>query len=404
LIFSSTKENGKDTLVYSTRLIDSDTGAKADSKPFLLPSRLIAPRMGIGSMTSYWMPESISVDDKYVALTMYYGHSYRPLYIVDITEANPTPKMVTLPGASEKVEETSYGSAMFSCNLTQAHMLYLITDAFGDFASVVTYDTHARTVVHITTPGTPDLRPLRPVPWETDGLLVTSTALFFCANVEGWQTMYAMSLSSSGAGAGESANRVLEVRMRNWEGSPVAYTANVPNGRPNELVVGFSSFRMNGFLALLDFSNAFEDGAEPERDEQGNFFVSISPRAYHQAAPSPPRFNVHPPKLLRFKSFDGLEVPCMYYHPEGGNAAVPVVINIHGGPEGQSTAETKMCVPFSGFAFGLTVMWILASFIHGYLLNELGCAVIYPNVRGSTGYGKRYCAMDDVFKREDSVK
>jgi len=46
----------------------------------------------------------------------------------------------------------------------------------------------------------------------------------------------------------------------------------------------------------------------------------------------------------------------------------------------------------------------MASFIHGYLLNELGCAIIYPNVRGSTGYGKRYCALDDVFKREDSVK
>ena len=46
----------------------------------------------------------------------------------------------------------------------------------------------------------------------------------------------------------------------------------------------------------------------------------------------------------------------------------------------------------------------MASFIHDYLLNELGCAVVYPNARGSTGYGKRYCAMDDVFKREDSVK
>lgn len=41
-------------------------------------------------MTSYWIPESISVDDKYVALTIYYGHSYRLLYIVDITVADPT--------------------------------------------------------------------------------------------------------------------------------------------------------------------------------------------------------------------------------------------------------------------------------------------------------------------------
>ncbi|KAI9512128.1 Alpha/Beta hydrolase protein [Russula earlei] len=381
LVFASTKENGKDTLVYATTLINSDTGARADSNPFLLPSRVIAPKMEDLKGMSYWIPESISVDDKHVALTMYHGHSYRPLYIVDITATDgKAPELVTLPDVTERAEETSYSSATFSRDPTQAHVLYLITNAFGDFASVVAYDTLARTVVNITTPEPPDLRPLRQIPWETGGLLVTPAALFFYANVEGWQTLYALPLS----GAGSLAPEVLEVRMRDWEGSPVAYAANVRNDRPNELVVHFNSFRMNGFLASIDFTHVFEDGAEPERDEFGNFFVSVAPRPYRQATPSPPRFKVHPPKLLKFKSFDGLEVPCMYYHPEGGKTAVPVVIQIHGGPASQSTAETRV-------------------FIHGYLLNELGCAVIYPNVRGSTGYGKRYCAMDDVFKREDSV-
>ncbi|KAI0286486.1 hypothetical protein BC826DRAFT_80469 [Russula brevipes] len=193
--------------------------------------------------------------------------------------------------------------------------------------------------------------------------------------------MYTMLLS------GAHTRRVLKVRMCAWEGSPPGFgcAANVHNGSPNELVVHFNSFRVSGFLAFFDISPAFEGGGEPERDELGNAFISVVPRAYRQAAPSPPRFNVRPPKFLRFKSFDGLEVPCMYYHPEEGKTAVPVVINIHGGPEGQSTAETRI-------------------FIHGYLLNELGCAIIYPNVCGSTGYGKRYCAMNDVFKREDSVK
>jgi dipeptidyl aminopeptidase/acylaminoacyl peptidase len=49
---------------------------------------------------------------------------------------------------------------------------------------------------------------------------------------------------------------------------------------------------------------------------------------------------------------------------------------------------------------GLTIF----SPIHDYILNEMGCAVIYPNVRGSSEYGKRYLAADDVEKREDSVK
>jgi len=356
LVFASTKENGKDTLIYFTRLINSETGAKADSNSLLLPSRLIAPKIGTG--TSLWTPESISVDDKHVALTMYHGHSYRPLYIVDITDTDiKTPELITLPGVTEKAEETSYSSPRFSRDSAQAHVLYLITNAFGDFASVVAYDSLARTILHITTPEPPlDLHPLRPIPWETTGLLVTPTALFFRANVEGWKTMYAMPLfSGTNASASTSARdgsvartgKVLEVRMRNWEGSPVGYTANVRNGRPNELVVHFNSFRMNGFLAALDFSHVFEDGVEPERDEQGNFFVYVSPKAYRQAAPSPPLFKVHPPKLLKFKSFDGLEVPCMYYHPDKGKTAVPVVIQIHGGPASQSTAETRMSVPCS---------------------------------------------------------
>ncbi|MEO7650477.1 MAG: prolyl oligopeptidase family serine peptidase, partial [Bryobacteraceae bacterium] len=62
----------------------------------------------------------------------------------------------------------------------------------------------------------------------------------------------------------------------------------------------------------------------------------------------------------------------------------PVIINIHGGPAAQSRP---------GF---------LAR--DNYYLNELGVALIYPNVRGSTGYGKTYLDLDDGAKREDSVK
>jgi len=353
-VFASTKENGKDTLVYSTRLINSDTGAKADSNPFLLPSRLIAPKIGKG--TTFWIPESISVDDKYVALTMYHGYSYRPLYILDISRVDhKIPELVNLPGVTEKAEETLFSAARFSHDPAQAHMLYVITNAFGDFASVVAYDTLTGTVIHITTPERPDLHPIRAIPWETRSLLVTPAALFFLANVEGWQTMYTMPLSGAGASVSARSRVVFEVRMRDWEGSPVAYAPNVRNSRPNELVVQFNSFRMNGFLTLIDFSRVFEVGnAQPEQDEQGNLYLSLAPRAYLQATPSSPRFQVHPPKLLKFKSFDGLEVPCMYYHPENGKTVVPVVINIHGGPASQSTAETRMLVPSSGFVTQLT--------------------------------------------------
>ena len=338
LIFASTKENGKDTLVYSAKLIDSNTGAVADKTPFILPSRIIASKK-VDQRTTFWSPESVSLDDKQVALTLSNGYAESPLYIVDVSGESPKePELITLPGATEKLGETSYRSPRFSRNPAQAHVLYVITNAFGDFASVVAYDTRNKTVTHITTPE-PGFRALRPIPWETGGLLVTPAALFFRANVEGWQTMYAIPFS------GAHANKVLEVRFsQDWEGSPVGYATNVRNGRPNELVVHFNSFRMNGFLASLDFSRAFETEAAAERDEQGNLFLSVTPTAYRQAAPSPPQFKVYPPKVLKFKSFDGLEVPCMYYHPNERKTAVPVIINIHGGPESQSTADTRMSV------------------------------------------------------------
>ncbi len=91
------------------------------------------------------------------------------------------------------------------------------------------------------------------------------------------------------------------------------------------------------------------------------------------------------PALVKWKSFDGLEISGFLYRPSAQfTGKRPVIINIHGGPEGQS----------------------LPVFIgrNNYFLNELGVAIIFPNVRGSTGYGKTFVALDNGPKREDSVK
>ncbi len=91
------------------------------------------------------------------------------------------------------------------------------------------------------------------------------------------------------------------------------------------------------------------------------------------------------PDLIRWKSFDGLEISGFLYRaPENFTGKRPVIINIHGGPEGQSQPI------FQGR--------------NNFFLNELGVSIIYPNVRGSTGYGKTFVAMDNALKRLDSVK
>jgi len=89
------------------------------------------------------------------------------------------------------------------------------------------------------------------------------------------------------------------------------------------------------------------------------------------------------PTLIRFKSFDGKEIPAFLYKPEGAGP-FPVVINIHGGPEAQA---------FPTFSPNIQ-----------YMLREMKVAVLVPNVRGSSGYGKSYLQLDNGFLRKDSVK
>src|SRR5262249_46304471 len=88
------------------------------------------------------------------------------------------------------------------------------------------------------------------------------------------------------------------------------------------------------------------------------------------------------PELHRFESFDGESVPVFLYRPPGTDAA-PVVIMIHGGPESQLRP-------------------IFSPLAQYFATN--GYAVAAPNVRGSTGYGKRYEHLDDVRKRLDAVR
>jgi dipeptidyl aminopeptidase/acylaminoacyl peptidase len=92
------------------------------------------------------------------------------------------------------------------------------------------------------------------------------------------------------------------------------------------------------------------------------------------------------PKLITWKTVDGREISGWLYKPAARPAGgkYPVAIVIHGGPEGQSRPT------FLGR--------------NNYLLNDLGVALIYPNVRGSVGYGKTFTQLDNGFKREDTYK
>ncbi len=89
------------------------------------------------------------------------------------------------------------------------------------------------------------------------------------------------------------------------------------------------------------------------------------------------------PRLSRYPSFDGLEIPGYLFLPrEAEPRNLPVIVYVHGGPESQTRP-----------VYNPIVQYLAAS----------GYAVLEPNVRGSTGYGYRYQSLDDVRLRMDSV-
>ena len=92
------------------------------------------------------------------------------------------------------------------------------------------------------------------------------------------------------------------------------------------------------------------------------------------------------PSLVRWPSFDGKSISGFAYKPDPAAfpGKRPVIINIHGGPESQFRPA------FMG--------------AYNYYVTRLGCTAIFPNVRGSSGYGKTFLTLDDGRRREDSVK
>ncbi|MCU0620493.1 MAG: prolyl oligopeptidase family serine peptidase [Gemmatimonadales bacterium] len=90
-------------------------------------------------------------------------------------------------------------------------------------------------------------------------------------------------------------------------------------------------------------------------------------------------------EVVRWTSFDGLEISGLLHRPParfGGRR--PVIIDIHGGPEGQARPAF----------LGRDAYWLL----------ELGAVIIEPNVRGSTGFGRRFVSLDNGVRREDAVR
>ncbi len=175
--------------------------------------------------------------------------------------------------------------------------------------------------------------------------------------------------------------------VTNEEGSSVLRVREMTTGREARVpglslgTVGAVEWHVNGRDLAFTISDAHSpsdvysfdaDTGQVERwteSETGG----LNPEAFRQA------------ELVRWKSFDGRMISGFLYTPPASFAGKrPVIVNIHGGPEGEARP---------GYLGR-----------NNYFVNELGVALIFPNVRGSTGFGKTFSKLDNGVQREDTVK
>lgn len=153
----------------------------------------------------------------------------------------------------------------------------------------------------------------------------------------------------------------------------------------------------DGVIAGLEWrpdGGALAFGYEGPHDPPAVWLAEIDTGALRcvtrgRAAARIPRDALPAPEPVHYRSFDGLEIPAFFHAPPSpaGGGPLPCLVLVHGGPESQSrpTLWGRWAAP----------AWLLAA---GRL------ALLVPNVRGSTGYGKRFSHADDRERRMDAVR
>ena len=240
-------------------------------------------------------------------------------------------------------EKAAFGPMAFAAD---GKSVFLATDANGEFHRLARLDLASKKYTWLTDD----------IAWDVSDLEVepNTSDVAFTVNEDGASRLYLLP-------KGDGPRRELKLPLGIVSGldfSPDGRRLGFTLARPDSPPDAYSPKLDDGELTRWTFSEV--GGLNPES------FVT--------------------PSRIQFKSFDGRMIPAWYFQPRGAAASkkMPVLISIHGGPESQYQP--------------------LFSPIIQYYLNELGIAVICPNVRGSSGYGKTYVALDNAEKREDSVK
>lgn len=321
LAYASTRRTGKDTDIY----VLDPRDPKSD--------RLLLERSGGGWRVSDW-----SEDETKLLLTETISANQSFVHLLDLATREVRP---LTPGVAEKMVNED------ACFARDGRSIFLLSDLGAEFQRLIRMDLASR-----------DRRVLtEQIPWDVDAFELSpdGNTIAFVANENGVGVL-----------------RLLDAETGVERPRP-KLPLGVPSGlhwHENSRDLGFTldSARSPSDAYSLDVSS----GEVTRWTESETGGVNTA--------------HFVEPELVKFASFDGLPISAFVFRPDARKfpGPRPVIINIHGGPEGQARPG------FLGRS--------------NYYLEEPGCALIFPNVRGSSGYGKTFLTLDNGMKREDSVR
>jgi dipeptidyl aminopeptidase/acylaminoacyl peptidase len=320
LAYMSTRRTGTDTDLWVMNPADTNS------------DRLLTKLEGGG-----WDPVDWSVDDKQILLQEQISVNESYLWLVDTTTGEKT--ALTPRDAKQKV---SYGQARFSKN---AKGIYVTTDKDSEFQRLAYMDLGSNQLKYLTTK----------IPWDVESFDLTHDGkrIAFVTDEDGAGVLHVMDTATE-----------KEATLPKLPSGVISAVGWHKNGQ--DLGVSLNNARGPGDCYSVDMATG-----KVERWTTSE--TAVKTDDFPEA------------ELVRWQSFDGRTISGFLYKPPAKfTGKRPVLVLIHGGPEGQSRPA------FAGR--------------FNYFLDELGIALISPNVRGSTGYGKTFTLLDNGFKRDDTYK
>jgi len=343
--------NQGDRVAYtSTRRNGADTDVYVQSPIDPKSDRLLAELKGGG-----WQPTDWSPDDKQLLVLEEISINESYLWLIDTQSGEK--KSIT-PRPSEGAEKVAYADAFFS---KDGKGVFTTTDRESEFHRLTYIDLASSKHTYLL----PDVK------WDVDSWALSHDGklIAYALNENGASTLHLIELVTG--------NGTVTARSKPDPKFDPPLPAAVITGLHwhRDPKQGLLAFNVAGARSPSDvYTWAVADGK------------NTTTRWTTSETGGIPATQFVEPELIRWKSFDGKEITGFLYMPNTAkfSGARPVIINIHGGPEAQ----------YRPGYLGR----------NNYFTNEMGCASLFPNVRGSAGYGKTFVKLDNGFKREDSYK